>query len=90
MRRLFSTAALSLTAALGLLTLSTTSAKAECNSFTYGIGGCVNQGYFRSSYSSTPSFQRYRSDDRQLLLEQPRFQPSFGGGYYGNSGLRGW
>ena len=90
MRRLFSTAALSLTAALGLLTISSTAAKAECNTFNFGIGGCVNEGYFRSSYSSSPSFQRYRSDDQQLLLEQPRFQPNFGGGYYGSSWLRGW
>ena len=59
-------------------------AQAGCSSFSYGIGSCVNEGYFRSNYSS-PSSSRYRSSDRPLLLEQPRFQPSFGSGYYGSS-----
>ena len=91
MRRLFSTAALSLTAALGLLTISSTAAKAECNTFNFGIGGCVNEGPFGGSYGNNrPSFQRFGNDDPQLLLEQPRTQPNFGGGYYGTSWLQGW
>ncbi len=83
MRRLITTAALAVTTGLGLFGLSS-AAKAECSSFSYGIGSCVNQGYSRSSYSS-PSFSRYRSEDRPMLLEQPRFQPSFQSGYYGSS-----
>jgi hypothetical protein len=86
MQRLLTTAALAVAAGLGLLSLSS-AAKAQCSSLSYGIGSCVNQGYSRSSYSndSSPSLSRYRSDNRPLLLEQPRFQPSFGSGYYGSS-----
>ena len=84
MRRFLTTTALALSASLGLLVLHTP-AKAGCSSFNYGIGSCVNEGYFRSNDSS-PSSSSYRSNDRPLLLEQPRFQPSYGsGGYYGNS-----
>lgn len=85
MRRFLTTTALTVSAGLGLLGLHTP-AQAGCSSFSYGIGSCVNEGHFRSSYSS-PSSSRYRTSDRPLLLEQPRFQPSFGSGsgYYGSS-----
>ena len=93
MRRILTTAALSLTAALGTITLANAPAKAwgDCNSFNYGIGRCVNEGYFRSSSSSySPSLSRSYSVQRPMLLEQPRFQPSFGSGYYGGSSRWGW
>lgn len=83
MRRFLTTTALTVSAGLGLLGLHAP-AQAGCSSFSYGIGSCVNEGYFRSGYSNTSS---YRTSDRPLLLEQPRFQPSYGndGGYYGSS-----
>lgn len=85
MRRFLTATALTLSTGLGLFSVQAP-ARAECSSFSYGIGSCVNQGTFRSGYSS-PSSSRYRSDDRPMLLEQPRFQPSFGSrnDSYGNS-----
>jgi hypothetical protein len=84
MRHLLTTAALAVTAGLGLFSVGS-AAKAQCNSFNAGIGSCVNHGYGRSSTSNNSSFTRYRNDNRSLLMEQPRFQPNFGSGTYGNT-----
>ncbi|WP_255144081.1 hypothetical protein [Synechococcus sp. EJ6-Ellesmere] len=65
-------------------------ASPECNSFNYGFGRCVNEGQFRSSPSRN-NVGGYGSGNRPLLLEQPRFQPSFGQGYPPSNGYRqGW
>jgi hypothetical protein len=83
MRHLLTTAALAVTAGLGLFCVGS-AAQAQCNSFNAGIGSCVNHGYGRSS-SNNSSLTRYRNDNRSLLMEQPRFQPNFGSGSYGNT-----
>ena len=49
----------------------------NCSSFQYGIGHCVNQGWNNGAFQQ----RQHRYDDQRLLLEQPRFQPGFGGGY---------
>lgn len=68
-------------------------AQSPCNSFSYGIGNCANEGNFRptnrnnSGYGSGSNGGSYQP----TLLEQPRFQPGFGSGYnYNNSPRYGW
>lgn len=58
----------------------------RCSSFSYGIGHCVNSGWNNGGYQ--PRQVRYDNSDG-LLLEQPRFQPSFGSSYrYGGGSGR--
>lgn len=87
--------ALLLAVAVPTAVVSTTDVQAQsrCNSFNYGIGSCVNDGPFRSPNHNQPGFgsgsNPYGGGYRPMLLEQPRFQPSFPSGYYG-SPRYGW
>ena len=57
----------------------------RCSSFSYGIGQCVNQGWNNGGFQ--PRTIR-TNNDGGLLLEQRRFQPSFGSGYGSGGGYR--
>jgi hypothetical protein len=72
--------------AAGILPTAPAAAYPRCNSFNAGIGECVNSGWNNGSFQSR---SRYNGGYQPMLLEQPRFQPTFGQGYYPSSGRSG-
>ncbi len=83
MRHLLTTAALAVTAGLGLFN-GIPSARAQWQPML------IEQPRFQPNFGSGYNESRYssvhqRSNERRTLIEQPRFQPNFGSGSYGNT-----
>ena len=79
-RRLILSSAFALSAVMSLvISPSPSEAYPRCNSMNYGIGTCFNNDWNNNDVLS-PLLNRNRR--QPMLLEQPRFQPSFGSGYF--------
>lgn len=90
-RSLLTTGAVLLTTAAAMAVApQAAEAYPRCSSLSYGIGNCVNQGWNNGGFQP----RTIRSGNGNgLLLEQRRFQPSFGSSYgsgYGNSRYSSW
>ena len=88
LRALLAAATLGLSAAAISLSAAPAQAYPNCSSLSYGIGNCVNQGWNNGGFQ--PRQNRYNGGYQPMLLEQPRFQPNFGQGYYPSSRSSGY